>query len=79
MHVERIGNYPLQYINELKDNKTEYYKQLTQLVKNALDRMVMQSDFRDAYHGAEVTQFGENSKIHHGILVDVVLQVFKFL
>ncbi|XP_037809066.1 uncharacterized protein LOC119601901 isoform X2 [Lucilia sericata] len=75
MHAERIGNYSLQYVSELTDNKTEHYKQLSQLVINALDRMIMQSDFRDAYHGVKVTQFEDDHKGNHGILINVLMQL----
>ncbi|XP_046812650.1 uncharacterized protein LOC111687833 isoform X2 [Lucilia cuprina] len=75
MHAERVGNYSLQYVSELKDKKTEHYKQLSQLVINALDRMIMQSDFRDAYHGVKVTQFEDDHKSNPGILINVLIQL----
>lgn len=78
MHAERIGNFPLQYMSELANNKTEYYKQLSQLINKALDRMIMQSDIRDAFHGVHVTKFfADYHNNNNGIMFNVVLQVME--
>ncbi|XP_053968779.1 uncharacterized protein LOC128870209 [Anastrepha ludens] len=59
MHIQtdRIGNYKLLYDSTLDDNSTNHYKQLATFAKEAIDRMVMQSDFRDIYHGVKLTKF----------------------
>ncbi|XP_017489377.1 PREDICTED: uncharacterized protein LOC108377602 isoform X2 [Rhagoletis zephyria] len=57
IQTERIGNYMLLYNSALGDNSTDEYMQLATITKEAVDRMVMQSDFRDIYHGVKLTTF----------------------
>ncbi|XP_066261602.1 mucin-2-like isoform X2 [Euwallacea similis] len=55
--VEKIGKTPLKYRNKLSmENSTEFMK-LSRKIHEALDRMVMQSDLRDIFHGVKVTGF----------------------
>lgn len=75
MHAERIGSYPLHFMSELTNYKTEHYKHLTQQINNALDRMIMQSDIRDVFHGVHVTTFSDDNKNHNGVMFNIVLQV----
>ncbi|XP_050309417.1 uncharacterized protein LOC126745565 [Anthonomus grandis grandis] len=55
--IEKVGKYPIKYSEKLsKENSTEFVK-TARKVHEALDRMVMQSDLRDIYHGVHVTAF----------------------
>ncbi|XP_066139774.1 uncharacterized protein [Euwallacea fornicatus] len=55
--VEKIGKTPLKYRSKLSmENSTEFMK-LSRKIQEALDRMVMQSDLRDIFHGVKVTGF----------------------
>ncbi|CAG9857190.1 unnamed protein product [Phyllotreta striolata] len=55
--LDRIGRDRLHFYDDLKNpNSTEHYK-FTQATGEAIDRMVMQSDLRDAYHGVKVYGF----------------------
>ncbi|KAJ8922919.1 hypothetical protein NQ315_001461, partial [Exocentrus adspersus] len=56
--LDRIGNDPLHYFDDLGDtNSTEFVK-FAHATREALDRMVMQSDVRDIFHGVQVHSFG---------------------
>ncbi|XP_023158995.1 uncharacterized protein LOC105664975 [Ceratitis capitata] len=55
--ASRIGDHKLHYERLLRDNTTNDYKQLSTITKEAVDRLVMQSDFRDIYHGVQLTAF----------------------
>ncbi|XP_072394533.1 uncharacterized protein [Diabrotica undecimpunctata] len=67
--LDRIGKDPLHFYEDLKNtNSTEHYK-FVQATGEALDRMVMQSDLRDIFHGVTVHTFepapkGIISKFH---------------
>lgn len=68
----RIGKDHLHFYDDLKNpNSTEHYK-FVQATNEALDRMVMQSDLRDIFHGIKVHAFEPADK---GIVSKFYLQL----
>uniref|UniRef100_A0A0A9Z5Z8 63 kDa sperm flagellar membrane protein n=1 Tax=Lygus hesperus TaxID=30085 RepID=A0A0A9Z5Z8_LYGHE len=59
--LERVGEEKIRFTNGLMDASTSVYQHLAEATKEGLDRMVMQSDLRDVYHGLSVTGFGKNN------------------
>ncbi|XP_050513157.1 uncharacterized protein LOC114340067 [Diabrotica virgifera virgifera] len=60
--LDRIGKDPLHFYEDLRNtNSTEHYK-FVQATGEALDRMVMQSDLRDIFHGVKVHTFEPATK-----------------
>ncbi|PSN41716.1 hypothetical protein C0J52_07786 [Blattella germanica] len=53
----RHGKETLHYDETLTDHTTPEYHQLAEATREGLDRMVMQSDLRDIYHGVIVNGF----------------------
>ncbi|XP_022217475.2 uncharacterized protein LOC111070827 [Drosophila obscura] len=51
METLRVGNYILKFNDGLKSNASNEYRHLSGIILDAVDRMIMQSDFRDVYHG----------------------------
>lgn len=72
--LDRIGKDQLHYFEDLGDsNSTEFIK-FSQATREALDRMVMQSDLRDIFHGVQVHTFGPGPTTK-GIVTRFYLQV----
>lgn len=60
LHVdlERIGKDKLRFNQELGNENSTEFSRLTSQVHDSIDRMVMQSDLRDIYHGVHVNSYG---------------------
>ncbi|XP_032597908.2 uncharacterized protein LOC6570280 [Drosophila grimshawi] len=55
--TSRVGSYRLKFSTELINNSSSHYRHLSSIILDAIDRMVMQSDFRDVYHGVQLKEF----------------------
>lgn len=72
--MERIGRDGLHFYDDLKNsNSTEFIK-FAAATREALDRMVMQSDLRDIFHGVQIHAF-EAGPNNHGIINKFYLQL----
>lgn len=70
--MERYGKELLKFDVNLTDANSTQFTKLTVATHEGLDRMVMQSDLRDIYHGVTVKGFRPNQK---GIINEFYLQV----
>ncbi|KAJ8941612.1 hypothetical protein NQ318_000318 [Aromia moschata] len=59
--LERIGRDKLHYFDDLADSNSTDFVKFAQATREALDRMVMQSDLRDIFHGVQVHAFEPSS------------------
>lgn len=82
IHIPLLYDGPtmLHYHKSLTIHSSNEYAALANKVHNGLDRMVMQSNLRDVYHGVHVTSFSnitadEKLEIKFGILIDFYLQL----
>lgn len=57
LKLNRYGSKQLIYDDTLTDPQSKKFEFLRQLTKDSLDRMLMQSDVRDIYHGIKAIQF----------------------
>lgn len=57
MKLNRYGSKQLIYDDTLNETSSKKFEFLRQLTKNSLDRMLMQSDVRDIYHGIKSIRF----------------------
>lgn len=57
MGVSQLQSQSLKYEDALRNPSSPKYTHLMQVVHDAIDRMVMQSDLRDIYHGVHVAGF----------------------
>lgn len=57
MAVSQLQSQSLKYEDALRNPSSPKYTHLMQVVHDAIDRMVMQSDLRDIYHGVHVAGF----------------------
>lgn len=57
LRIDHYGDFKLFYDHSLADNSTDDYKHLATVTKEAINRMVMQSDLRDIYHGVQLSTF----------------------
>ncbi|KAG8338616.1 hypothetical protein J6590_000290 [Homalodisca vitripennis] len=55
--LDRYGKDHIRYTGPLEDPNSGPYQRLVDATREGLDRMVMQSDLRDIYHGVEVRGF----------------------
>lgn len=55
--LQRIGNEKLHYNNVLSDHSSSDFRHLAGSTGEGLDRLVMQSDLRDIFHGVTVASF----------------------
>lgn len=69
--IARIGSYLLN--DELLSNSSNQNQYIRSIILDAIDRMVMQSDFRDVYYGVQSREF--NSRKDVTVLGNVLLQV----
>lgn len=76
--LARHGKETLHYGSSLEDNTSSHYQQLTEAAREGLDRMVMQSDLRDIYHGVVVNGFQPADK-GDGVTVNFYVQVCNLL
>lgn len=68
----------LRFDEDLKNPESIRYARLAAATHDALDRMVMQSDLRDIYHGVHISEFKPTAD-GEGILNSFHLQVTTFL
>lgn len=76
--LARHGKETLHYSSSLEDTTSSHYQQLTEAAREGLDRMVMQSDLRDIYHGVVVNGFQPADK-GDGVTVNFYVQVCNLL
>lgn len=57
MAVSQLQSQSLKYEDSLRNPSSPKYAHLMQVVHDAIDRMVMQSDLRDVYYGVHVAGF----------------------
>lgn len=55
--VSQLHSQSLKYEDALRNPASPKYSHLMQVVHDAIDRMVMQSELRDIYHGVHVAGF----------------------
>ena len=72
--LARHGKDRLHYDETLADHSTPQYHQLAEAAREGLDRMVMQSDLRDIYHGVIVNGFQPTDR-DDGVTVNFYVQV----
>lgn len=76
INLNRYGKEQLKYDEKLSNNNSMEHFRLRSAIHEALDRMVMQSDLRDVYHGVHVNTF-EPAKKSQGLVNKFYLQVIK--
>lgn len=75
------GNDKLKFHSNLSDNSTKEYNALAVAAHEGINRMVMQSDLRDVYHGVHVTGFHPvemktgTGDSYQGVMNDFYVQV----
>lgn len=72
--LERYGKDQIRYTGPLEDPTSGPYQRLVDAAREGLDRMVMQSDLRDIYHGVEVRGF-EPARTPDNAVVKFYVQV----
>lgn len=75
MPITRVGSYLLKSNDELLSDSLNQNRYLRSIIVDAIDRMVMQSDFRDVYYGAQSKEF--NSRKDAAVLGSFLLQVMS--
>lgn len=73
--LDRYGKERLLYSDQLRDQNSTEYDRLTGITQEALDRMVMQSDLRDIYHGVSINGFENDSAGTNTLMNNFNLQV----
>lgn len=72
--LDKYRKEPIRYTAQLQDPGSNQYQQLTEATREGLNRMSMQSDLRDIYHGVIVGGFGPAEK-NDKVVVSYVIQV----
>lgn len=76
--IDKLGKTPVKYSDKLSIENSTDFIQMARKVHEALDRMVMQSDLRDVYHGVHVSAFypsKRSSNSDSGVISKFYLQV----
>lgn len=75
------GNERLRFHTSLSDNSSKEYHNLAVATHEGINRMVMQSDLRDVYHGVHITGFHpiemktSQGERYQGVINDFYVQV----
>ncbi|XP_038219351.1 uncharacterized protein LOC119837692 [Zerene cesonia] len=75
------GNKRLKFHPNLADNSTKEYHNLAIATHEGINRMVMQSDLRDVFHGVHITGFhpvemtAKNKEVYQGVVNDFYVQL----
>ncbi|KAG5890180.1 hypothetical protein JTB14_014346 [Gonioctena quinquepunctata] len=72
--LERIGKDTLHFFDDLKNPNSTEFNKFAQATREGLNRMVMQSDLRDIFHGVKVHSFEPGQK-NKGIVSKFYLQL----
>ncbi|KRF99817.1 uncharacterized protein Dwil_GK13615 [Drosophila willistoni] len=75
LQTNRVGTYQLQFSDTLKGNSSNEYRHLSSIILDAVDRMVMQSDFRDIYHGVQLKSIDTDNEVSKTIVGKFLLQL----
>lgn len=75
--LSQLGKDKLRFEQALADKSSTRYARLAQASHDGLDRLVMQSDLRDIYHGIQINGFEPHKDT--GVVNDFYVQVSKFL
>ncbi len=70
--LDHQGGDEIHYTDSLADRTSPSHQQLTEATRDGLDRMVMQSNLRDIYHGIVVTGFEPTTKSDKAAVVYIV-------
>lgn len=73
--LERLGKEKLEFTDVLNNSNSSEFTKLTNAVHDGLDRMVMQSDLRDIYHGIKVKGY-QSADNNQGLMNEFYLQVY---
>lgn len=71
--LSHLGKEKLKFEPALADKSSTRYARLAKATHDGLDRMVMQSDLRDIYHGVQVNGFEPHKDT--GVINDFYVQV----
>ncbi|KAL4712584.1 hypothetical protein ACJJTC_007600 [Scirpophaga incertulas] len=75
------GNKRLEFHENLSDNSSKQYHELAVATHEGINRMVMQSDLRDVYHGVHITGFkplemnSDKEKRYQGVMNEFYVQL----
>ncbi|CAG5037584.1 unnamed protein product [Parnassius apollo] len=75
------GNEPLKFHESLSDNSSKQYHALAVATHEGINRMIMQSDLRDVYHGVHITGFQPvkmktiNGEKYQGVMNEFYVQL----
>ncbi|KAG7297025.1 hypothetical protein JYU34_019951 [Plutella xylostella] len=81
MALSSQGKEHLQFHENLADNSSNQYHSLALATHEGINRMVMQSDLRDVYHGVHITGFQpvelkkEGGEAYQGVMNDFYVQL----
>lgn len=73
--MERLGKDKLEFTDDLSNSNSSEFTKLTTAAHDGLDRMVMQSDLRDIYHGIRVKGY-QSADNNEGLVNEFYLQVY---
>lgn len=76
--LDKFRKDPIKYSTQLDDPSSNQYQKLTEATKEGLNRMSMQSDLRDIYHGVIVGGFEPDGKSDKAV-VSYIIQVIFYL
>ncbi|KAJ0171090.1 hypothetical protein K1T71_013289 [Dendrolimus kikuchii] len=79
--LDTQGNESLYYQEDLANNSSKQYQTLAVATHEGINRMIMQSDLRDVYHGVHITGFRPidmkkpNGDPYHGVMNEFYVQL----
>lgn len=74
--LDRFRKEPIKYFTQLDNPSSNQYQKLTEATREGLNRMSMQSDLRDIYHGVIVGGFEPAEKSEKAV-VSYIIQVIE--
>lgn len=76
--LDKFRKEPIKYSTQLENPSSNQYQKLIEVTREGLNRMSMQSDLRDIYHGVIVGGF-EPAENNEKAVVSYIIQVLLYL
>lgn len=77
--LEKFRKEPIKYSKQLENPSSNQYQQLTEATREGLNRMSMQSDLRDIYHGVIVGGFEPAANSDKAVVSYIIQVIYKYI
>lgn len=77
--LDKFRKEPIKYSTQLENPSSNQYQKLTEATREGLNRMSMQSDLRDIYHGVIVGGFEPATNSEKAVVSYIIQVLFNLM